>query len=145
MRVNLPRLVTMTGGLLLTGLALGQEWPNWRAPNHDGISLESGFLTRWDAPPKQLWQARIGSAFSAVSCVDGRAYTCGTQAGQQVLLCLDADSGQITWQLPFEEEYRERQGGDGTGESDRRGRSARASRRDEVPKRDSGSQPAFWE
>jgi outer membrane protein assembly factor BamB len=116
MRVNLPRFLTMTmtGGLLLTGLTLGQDWPNWRGPNHDGISPESGFLTRWDAPPKQLWQARIGSAFSAVTCVDGRAYTCGTQDAQQVLFCLDADSGQIIWQSPFEEEYRERQGGDGT-------------------------------
>lgn len=94
--------------------AVAQDWPNWRGPNHDGISSETNLITKWDAAPPVVWKHELGSAFSAFACVDGKAYTCGTREKQQVLFCLDADTGEILWQKPFEKEYRERQGGDGT-------------------------------
>ena len=90
------------------------DWPNWRGPNYDGISAEKGLRTEWSTPPPVVWEHEIGSAFSAFVCVDGRAYTCGTQDGKQVLFCFNADSGKIIWQKHFEDGYRDRQGGDGT-------------------------------
>jgi len=100
--------------LALAPAVTAGEWPHWRGPDHDGVSSETGLESRWDGPPPTLWEQSIGSAFSGISCVDGRAYTCGTQGGQQVLFCLDADRGDVLWQRGFEQEYRERQGGDGT-------------------------------
>lgn len=91
----------------------GQDWPNWRGPNHDGTSTETGLQTRWEASPPVVWQREIGPGFSAVTCVGDRVFTCGTQSKRQVLLCLDADSGAVVWQLPFEKEYAEGQGGPG--------------------------------
>jgi outer membrane protein assembly factor BamB len=90
------------------------DWPNWRGPNHDGISPETGLRVQWDRPLPLVWEREVGSAFSSFACVDGKVYTCGTQGAEQVLFCLDADSGTVVWQQPFEEEYQERQGGDGT-------------------------------
>lgn len=110
-----PALVAgALGVLLLATSARGQDWPNWRGPNHDGISAETNLATKWDAAPPMVWKLDIGSAFSAFVCVDGKAYTCGTREGKQVLFCIDAEAGTILWQKPFAEEYRERQGGDGT-------------------------------
>lgn len=95
-------------------VAHAEDWPNWRGPNYDGISTETSLVTTWESSPPTLWQRDIGSAFSAIVCVADRAYTCGTQDGDQVLFCLNAETGDVIWQKPFEKEYRERQGGDGT-------------------------------
>jgi outer membrane protein assembly factor BamB len=46
--------------------------------------------------------------------VAGKVYTCGTADKQQVLFCLNADTGAIVWQTPIEPEYKEGSGGDGT-------------------------------
>ncbi len=99
---------------LLASTVGAQEWPNWRGPNHDGISAEKNLKTTLPEPLKPVWEREIGSAFSSFTCVEGKVYTCGTQDKQQVLFCLDADTGDVIWQTPFEKEYRERQGGDGT-------------------------------
>lgn len=100
--------------LAVAGRAAAEDWPNFRGPNHDGISRETGFRKKWDRPLPLLWERTLGSAFSGLTCVEGRVYTCGTVERQQTLFCLDADSGQVLWQRSFEQEYVERQGGDGT-------------------------------
>jgi outer membrane protein assembly factor BamB len=107
----------VSAALLLMALACpatAQDWPNWRGPSHDGISAEKGFETRWESTPPKLWEQPLGSAFSGLSCVGGKVYTCGTASKQQILFCLNADTGEILWRTPIEEEYKEGQGGDGT-------------------------------
>lgn len=108
------RCAALYAALAAAVLAGAGDWPNWRGPNHDGISAETGFEARWSAPPPQVWSRAIGSAFSGLTCVDGKVYTCGTAEGQQVAYCLDAETGAVIWQRGFEPEYKERQGGDGT-------------------------------
>jgi outer membrane protein assembly factor BamB len=90
------------------------DWPNFRGPNYDGISTETGLTTQWSGEIPKLWDRKIGDAFSSFACVDGQLYTCGTKNDHQVLLCLKADSGETIWEVPFEKQYKERQGGDGT-------------------------------
>lgn len=111
---NLNRLALVALVSPLVAAAWAADWPRWRGPNHDGISPEKGLQMKWDAPPPKLWEAQIGSAFSAIICVGDKLYTCGTKDGKQVVLCLAADTGQTVWQVPLEDEYKEKQGGDGT-------------------------------
>lgn len=99
---------------MLAGAAAADDWPNFLGPNYDSKSSEKGLRYAWTEPLPLLWERDIGSAFSGISCVDGRAYTCGTADGKQVLYCLNADTGEVIWQQAFEGEYRESQGGDGT-------------------------------
>jgi outer membrane protein assembly factor BamB len=100
--------------MMAASSTLGADWPNWRGPNHDGISLEKNFITTWSESPKALWDKRIGSAFSAFAAVGGKVYTCGTKDKQQVLFCLNAESGEIIWEKAIEKELKDGQGGDGT-------------------------------
>lgn len=86
------------------------EWPNFRGPNYDGISDETGFKTQWPGPVRVVWEREIGSAFSSLACVGDRVYTCGTADKQQVLYCLNADSGDVLWAKPIEEEYEDSNG-----------------------------------
>jgi outer membrane protein assembly factor BamB len=104
--------------LALAVLALGlgaarADWPNFRGANHDGISDEKGFKTTWTGPLPLVWERDLGSAFSSFACVGDKVYTCGTRSGKQVIYCLNADTGKTVWQERIEEEYPERQGGDG--------------------------------
>lgn len=100
-------------GLMGSFLAAA-DWPNFLGPRHDGISAETGLRTTWDTAPPKLWERQIGPAFSGISIVGERAFTCGTIDKKQTLLCLNADTGEVIWQKAFEKEYVERQGGDGT-------------------------------
>jgi outer membrane protein assembly factor BamB len=90
------------------------DWPNFRGPNHDGISEEKGFKTQWTGSIPLRWEKAIGSAFSSLACVGDKVYTCGTQADKQVTFCLNADTGDVVWQRPIEEAFPDSSGGDGT-------------------------------
>ncbi len=90
------------------------DWPNFRGPNHDGISHETGLKTEWTEPIPSLWSKEIGSSFSSFACVGNRLYTCGTKNEKQTLLCLNTTTGETIWEVGFENAYREPQGGDGT-------------------------------
>lgn len=89
------------------------DWPNFRGPNHDGISLEAGLKKEWTSAPKTLWETKVGDAFSGMSIVGDRLYTCGTAAKKQTVICLDANTGKQLWQTPIEDAYAEMQGGNG--------------------------------
>jgi len=89
------------------------DWPNFLGPRYDGKSDEKGFKTNWTEPLKLVWERNVGSAFSSFACVGNRVYTGGAQDKQQVLYCLNADTGEVIWQKPFEKEYRNEHG-DGT-------------------------------
>ena len=59
------------------------DWPCWRGPQHDGISRDTEATLPWTAAPKVLWERTIGPAFSAVTGIGDRVYTCGTEDDQQ--------------------------------------------------------------
>jgi outer membrane protein assembly factor BamB len=75
------------------------EWPQWRGPNRDGKSTETGLLKEWpEGGPPLIWTAKdIGSGFSAVSIKDGHIYTTGIVDGNLVVTTLDLN-GQVQWQ-----------------------------------------------
>jgi Ca2+-binding EF-hand superfamily protein len=86
--------------LLLAPAALAaQEWPQWRGPDRDGVSAETGLLKEWPAGgPKLLWQVdRVGVGYSSLSVKGGRIYTQGDLQGVEHVICLSADDGRILW------------------------------------------------
>lgn len=114
MSLSLVRFAVTLLATITISTALGADWPCWRGPNYDGLSSETGFKKDWQETPPKLWEAEIGSAFSGLSCVGGKVYTCGTIDNGQVLFCFDARSGRELWKTPFERGYKDSQGGDGT-------------------------------
>lgn len=87
--------------LLCAPLAFAQTnvWPQWRGPNHDGISLERNWFKPWPSDgPKRLWKANVGIGFSSVSVSAGRMFTMGnTTTNVDTVWCLDAASGRVIW------------------------------------------------
>jgi len=102
------RLFCMT--TILIPAAARADWPNFRGPNHDGISTETTFKKAHDGGLKPLWEREVGSAFSSFAVVGNRVYTCGLADDKETLISLDAEKGDVIWQIPIESAYRESHG-----------------------------------
>ena len=87
---------------LMGGIVFGADWPNYRGPEHNGISTETG----WDAAdledPDIVWEASIGTGFSSIAVADGKAYSMGNIDDKDYVYCFDADSGKELWKHSYE-------------------------------------------
>jgi len=75
------------------------EWPQWRGPDRDGISKETGLLKDWpqQGPPLAWKTTGVGKGYSTVSLVGDRIFTIGdTDEGSQVV-SLNRQNGKILW------------------------------------------------
>lgn len=86
------------GLAMLPGGAAAADWPQFRGPNRDGISTETGILTTWPAAgPKVLWRVPVGAGFSAVTAAGGRLYTMDSKGDDEYALAFDAATGRELW------------------------------------------------
>ena len=94
-----------TGALFLAQIfmaqipAQGGDWPQWRGPNRDGISQETGLLREWPADgPPVAWQVdSVGVGYSSLAIKEGRIYTQGDLDGVEHIIALDARDGKTLW------------------------------------------------
>lgn len=75
------------------------SWPQWRGPNRDDTSAETGLLKTWPADgPKRVWvNEDAGLGYSGFSIVDGVLYTLGLFGDDEKLIALDAATGKRLW------------------------------------------------
>lgn len=82
-------------GLLLLGLvsalANGADWPQYRGPNRDDVSTETGLLPQWpEGGPPLLWTyANTGIGYSPPAVVGRRLYTLGDRGEKEYLIAVN--------------------------------------------------------
>ncbi len=78
-----------------------QTWNQWRGPDHDGMSRETGLLSEWPANgPELLWRnENLGGGYSNLSFHDGKIFSLGDRDGHCCLYALDAATGKERWNL----------------------------------------------
>jgi outer membrane protein assembly factor BamB len=82
------------------------DWPQWRGPNRDGISKETGLLKSWPASgPKVLWRTSSGEGYSGISIANGRGYTMLGLGSDEVLVCFDAATGKEVWRFKMDSQF----------------------------------------
>jgi outer membrane protein assembly factor BamB len=96
-----PRTLLLLAGVLLasTALANADDWPQWRGPNRDGVSKETGLLKTWPKEgPKLLWTYRdAGVGYSGPAVVGDRVYCMGGRGDTEYLFALDVQSSKEVW------------------------------------------------
>ncbi len=88
---------------LISTLCQADDWPQWRGPNRDGLSPETGLLQQWpQGGPKLVWKATgLGEGFSTVSVVGDRIFTTGEKGGVSYVHSLNRADGKLLWSTPL--------------------------------------------
>jgi len=90
---------SLLGSASAGGSAAAGEWPQWRGPNRDDISTETGLLKKWPASgPKRTWVSEeAGLGYSGFAVSGGKIYTMGLFDAEEKVVCLDAATGKKVW------------------------------------------------
>lgn len=87
--------------ILLMGATLifGADWPQFRGPQRNGISPETGLLKSWPAEgPKMLWSVDgIGEGWGSASIANGKIFIAGDIDKIETLTAFDLN-GKKLWQ-----------------------------------------------
>jgi len=83
------------------------DWPNWRGPNFDGKSATTGIKTDWSGGLKKVWQVDFlcqdkATASWATPVIQGnRLVVPGRDEKNDLLFCLEPETGKLIWQGSF--------------------------------------------
>ncbi len=81
------------------------DWPQILGPNRDSIAIGER-IDPWSAPPKVRWAFDCGAGYAGPAVVDGRVYLWHRVGNQEVLDCLDRETGKRLWNAQFPTSYR---------------------------------------
>jgi outer membrane protein assembly factor BamB len=95
-RSGFTSLLTLAIVSLTAGAA---DWPQWRGPQRDGVSEETGLLQKWpEGGPKLLWRIQgLGGGYSTPSVVEDRLYLLNNEGMEKefVRALRTQDGGEI--------------------------------------------------
>ena len=77
----------------------GGDWPQWRGPDRTDVSPETGLLKEWPAGgPKRIWLYKnAGNGYSGPAILNGKLFTMGTRDGAEIMVALNASTGEELW------------------------------------------------
>jgi outer membrane protein assembly factor BamB len=97
----LTLVLSMGSVMAAEGLIASPEpdWPQWRGPRRDGVSVETGLLAHWPAHgPKLLWSVDgLGKGWSSPIVVGQCVYITGDVGDDLIIFAFDHD-GKPVWQ-----------------------------------------------
>lgn len=91
-------VISFTGSFNTTASA--SDWPQWRGPERNGVSKETGLLKEWTKEgPKLLWQVNdIGDGYSTPAVVGTRIYLMSNRGMEnEFVQALSTQDGKVIW------------------------------------------------
>ena len=95
-------VLPLTLATLTAGIAQADDWPQFRGPQRDGISRETGLAQSWpEAGPEVLWSTEVGQGYSAAAIHDGRVFFNDYDEGasEWLVRSLDLATGEEIWRF----------------------------------------------
>ncbi|MCH7748008.1 MAG: PQQ-binding-like beta-propeller repeat protein [Acidobacteria bacterium] len=109
MRPGHTAWLTLTMLLGATGVATPQEgpldYPQWRGAHRDGAAAAFIEPAAWPTRLTRQWQVETGLGYATPILVGDRVYAFGRQDTDEVLMALDATSGEVVWRTPYTAPY----------------------------------------
>ena len=100
MRLKPCGMLLYASVVLSTVIAKAENWPQFRGPNRDAISRETGLLRTWpDGGPKVLWKVDVGPGYAGAAILNGRVYfnDYDTKTSEWLVRCLSLAKGDELW------------------------------------------------
>ena len=75
------------------------DWPQWRGPDRNGLSKESGLLQQWPASgPPLVWSiSSLGAGYGSLAIKDDRIFVQGSNGRQSIIYVLSRADGKGVW------------------------------------------------
>ena len=107
----------------LSGIIKADDWPGWLGSKRDGVWREKGIVKKFPGNgPKILWKTKINRGYAGPAVSKGKVFIMdrelnknakspdnpfsrGKIPGNERLLCIDADSGKLIWEKPYDCDY----------------------------------------
>lgn len=85
--------------VLFTSIAISADWNQWRGPDRDGLSKDTGLLKQWpEAGPPLAWKATgLGKGFSGISISSNRIFTMGDEGSDCYARAYNLTEGKPIW------------------------------------------------
>jgi len=98
---------------LATG-ATTNDWPGYMGPMHNGVSTESPLLAKFpkDGPPI-IWEVPKGEGYASPIVVGERVILFHRVKEEEVIECLQAETGKQFWRFAYPTAYSDRYGFNG--------------------------------
>jgi len=117
-RSHPSRMIKIILGVVLLGHLIRPEareqadWPQWRGPNRDGISKETGLLKEWPSQgPPLVWKTNgTGQGYSSMAISEGRLFTMGIRGNSEFVIAFDVATGRPLWVRPHGTPFRNDRG-----------------------------------
>jgi outer membrane protein assembly factor BamB len=93
-------MTILIGLLFICQSLFAADWVNWRGPNYNGTSEETGLPDKLDPEGNLAWSVHLpGEASSTPVIAVGKVFLTSTDKDSQDLLalCLDAQTGTVLW------------------------------------------------
>src|ERR1700710_474041 len=99
--MNGTRSMILVALMALTALvgvqsAPGDDWPQWRGTNRDGVSTEKGLLQEWPAPgPARLWTiSGLGGGYGSLAVAGDRVFVQGLVNRNSIVSVVNRSDGK---------------------------------------------------
>jgi outer membrane protein assembly factor BamB len=102
--MNTPKRILSFAAVALLATAsnsIAQDWPQWRGPNRDAKASAFKAPATWPAELAQKWKVNVGGGVSTPAVVSGRVYVFVREDNEEVLRCLNAETGDEVWQAKY--------------------------------------------
>ncbi len=129
MKVSFPTRLRAISAIALAAIfaaisASADNWPQWRGPLRDGVWRETGIVDKFPTNGLPVeWRVPVNKGYCGPAVVNGRLYVMDRQegapyvrkpgdksipamAGNERVLCLDANTGSNLWQYAYDCPYR---------------------------------------
>ena len=100
--------VTLSCTLLVIGVVVAQDWPQFLGPDRDGHYVGPALDVDWDSDgPPEVWRRAVGAGFAGPVVVDGRLILFHRVDDREVVEALDASTGEPMWRHDYVTTYRD--------------------------------------
>lgn len=112
------RVSVMVWLCLVSAVARGENWPQWRGQGHDGKSTESRSPLRWDRQNNVLWRLALPGPAGSTPVIwkDKIFLTTVDESGSLLLMCVGTD-GRARWRQVLDVGNRSVRGDEGNSAS----------------------------